>query len=535
MADNVALKSDATTTIATAAADDIGGIAYQRVKLVQGADGVNDGDICAGAPLQVTLANGSVPSHAVTNSGTFAVQASIAAAQTLATVTTVGTVSTITNVVHVDDNSGSLTVDAPVGTPAFVRLSDGSAAITTLPVSLASVPSHAVTVASGGIASGAVASGAIASGAVASGAFASGALASGSIAAGAIATGATSIAANEDDASANLDTGVKVLFVQQSTPADTAGTNGDYMMPQMSAGRVWTSANVDKINAVTPLMGNGVTGTGSQRVTIASDNTAFSVNAAITAASGALASGSVASGAIASGAVASGAFASGSIAAGAIAAGATSIADNEDVASADGDRGVKVLFKRTDTPANSSGTDGDYEQPQMSAGKLWVKHVGSFVTARTQVTRPADTNAYTANDALSDSTSAPTAGGYTLTGMGRISGGSGIITDLIFGMSTAAGTSLQGELWLFDQAITNINDNAAFSISDGDRDNIVAIVPFTTSSSGTNNASAHVTGLNIGYTCVGTANLRFLVKVINAYTPASAEVFTVRAKALQID
>lgn len=48
-------------------------------------------------------------------------------------------------VIPVSDNSGTLTVDAPVGTPVFVRLSDGSAAITTLPVSLASVPSHAVT------------------------------------------------------------------------------------------------------------------------------------------------------------------------------------------------------------------------------------------------------------------------------------------------------------------------------------------------------------------------------------------------------
>lgn len=40
-------------------------------------------------------------------------------------------------------------------------------------------------------------------------------------------------------------------------------------------------ANVSQINAVTPLMGNGVTGTGSQRVTIASDNTAFPVNATL--------------------------------------------------------------------------------------------------------------------------------------------------------------------------------------------------------------------------------------------------------------
>ncbi len=37
------------------------------------------------------------------------------------------------------------------------------------------------------------------------------------------------------------------------------------------------SVNVSQINAVTPLMGNGTTGTGSQRVTIASDNTPFHV------------------------------------------------------------------------------------------------------------------------------------------------------------------------------------------------------------------------------------------------------------------
>jgi hypothetical protein len=89
-------------------------------------------------------------------------------------------------------------------------------------------------------------------------------------------------------------------------------------------------------------------------------------------ASGAIASGAVASGAVASGAFASGALASGSIAAGAIAAGATSIAENEDVGSADGDRGVKILVTRKATPANVSGTDGDYEFPQMSAGSIWV-------------------------------------------------------------------------------------------------------------------------------------------------------------------
>lgn len=47
--------------------------------------------------------------------------------------------------VGINDSGNSITVDAPVGTPVFVRLSDGSSAISTLPVSLASVPSHAVT------------------------------------------------------------------------------------------------------------------------------------------------------------------------------------------------------------------------------------------------------------------------------------------------------------------------------------------------------------------------------------------------------
>lgn len=52
---------------------------------------------------------------------------------------------TVDGTVTVQDGGGSLTVDAPVGTPVFVRLSDGTSAIATLPVSLASVPSHQVT------------------------------------------------------------------------------------------------------------------------------------------------------------------------------------------------------------------------------------------------------------------------------------------------------------------------------------------------------------------------------------------------------
>lgn len=55
------------------------------------------------------------------------------------------------DLVHIDDNAGSLTVDAPVATPVFVRLSDGSSAIATLPVSLATLPALAAGTANVGL------------------------------------------------------------------------------------------------------------------------------------------------------------------------------------------------------------------------------------------------------------------------------------------------------------------------------------------------------------------------------------------------
>ena len=154
-------------------------------------------------------------------------------------------------------------------------------------------------------------------------------------------------------------------------------------------------------------------------------------------------------------------------------------------------------------------------------------------TCATDITRPSDVNAYTANDAWADSTSSPTTGGFTLSNAARQSGGSGVIVDIVVVSSNDPATLLQGELWIFDSAPTAVNDNAAFALSDADAKKLVAVVPFTlattTAGSGTN-SFAHLQGLNIAFTCSGSANLRYLVKVKNAYTPASAEVLTVRAK-----
>lgn len=258
--------------------------------------------------------------------------------------------------VAVSDNSSSLTVDAPVGTPVFVRLSDGSSAITTLPVSLASVPSHAVTVASGGVASGA-----IASGAVASGAFASGSIASGAIVAGAVAAGAASFVKLEDAASANGDAGVPAFAVRKATPANTSGTDGDYEALQMSAGRLWTSATIDAAlpagtNAIGKLAANSGVDVGDVDV---------------------LTCGTITPG-----------------------TGATNLGKAEDAAHSSGDVGVMALGVRAATPTDRSAgpTDGDYEPfATNSVGAVWTSQAADPAGGATvyHLVSAASTNATT--------------------------------------------------------------------------------------------------------------------------------------------
>jgi hypothetical protein len=56
MADNVAITPGDGDVVG---ADDIGGVKYQRVKMIIGADGTNDGDVAAGNPLPTVLTAGT--------------------------------------------------------------------------------------------------------------------------------------------------------------------------------------------------------------------------------------------------------------------------------------------------------------------------------------------------------------------------------------------------------------------------------------------------------------------------------------------
>lgn len=100
----------------------------------------------------------------------------------------------------------------------------------------------------------------------------------------ALAIGSTTSGSTGPIVQCAVTTAAPTYITAQNDPlsCDTAGNL------RVSTGTVTVTAtnlstNVAQINGVTPLMGNGVTGTGSQRVTIASDNTAFSVNATLSA------------------------------------------------------------------------------------------------------------------------------------------------------------------------------------------------------------------------------------------------------------
>jgi hypothetical protein len=127
------------------------------------------------------------------------------------------------------------------------------------------------------------------------------------------------------------------------------------------------------------------------------------------------------------------------------------------------------------------GTGGDTVAAKDIGG---IKHPIQFAlaqpkTIKVDVTRPADTAAYAVADAISNSTSAPTSGGFTITGAARQSGGSCLITDVCVASSNDPATRLSGEIMIFDQAVTNINDNVAYGVSDAEIKTKIATIPFS--------------------------------------------------------
>lgn len=159
----------------------------------------------------------------------------------------------------------------------------------------------------------------------------------------------------EDAASGTGHTGIPAMVIRQDTPGNTSGTDGDYEMLQVSAGRLWTSATVTAVvpgTAATSLgkaedaahssgdvgvMALGVANATHTNALSGSDGDYTPIQVDTTGKVGIR-----------------GTFA-------------------EDAAHTGADLGIFVLAKRTDSAAVSSGTDGDYSSFNVDAnGCLWT-------------------------------------------------------------------------------------------------------------------------------------------------------------------
>lgn len=198
----------------------------------------------------------------------------------------------------------------------------------------------------------------------------------------------------------------------------------------------------------------------------------------------------------------------------------------EDTASGGAESLTLMGAVRQDTPSATTSASGDYANLKTdSVGRLWV-HGTVFDVNRIaySFTRPADTTAYTAGDAISNSTSAPTiisfANASTATGTG------GIITGITISKSTAATGGARFRLYLYSTSVTAVNDNTAFAQTFANTEYMVAVQDFTLISTGTNTAFATENGLYIPYQCVATTLYAHLA-VIENYTPGNAEQFRI--------
>lgn len=149
---------------------------------------------------------------------------------TEATAQRVTIASDSTGVLSVDDNGSSLTVDN-----AALSVTGGGVEASAMRVTIASDSTGVLSIDDNG-----------------------GSITIDGTVAATIAAGATTIAKAEDVASADADVGVPAMAVRKATPANTSGTDGDYEMLQMSAGRLWASATVD---AALPAGTNTIGGT----------------------------------------------------------------------------------------------------------------------------------------------------------------------------------------------------------------------------------------------------------------------------------
>lgn len=147
---------------------------------------------------------------------------------------------------------------------------------------------------------------------------------------------------------------------------------------------------------------------------------------------------------------------------------------------------------------------------------------GLLKTATATITRPADTNAYAALDAVSNSTSAPVPA--TFANLIRVASYDGYITKarLVSSVSTQV---QRMRLHLFRSTVTAYNDNAAHTVLYANNTARIGVIDFPalkTEGTGSDCAYAYVQDLRVAVSSA-TTDVFGLLETLDAFTPASAQ------------
>lgn len=154
--------------------------------------------------------------------------------------------------------------------------------------------------------------------------------------------------------------------------------------------------------------------------------------------------------------------------------------------------------------------------------------VGGLIGEPVEVTltRPSDTTAYAANDAISSSTSSPAAIIFDLANCSVPAGGSGYIVKARL-MTNKNDITPRIRVHLYKSAPTQINDNSPFTLLWANRANRIGYIDFPAlATAGTGSDATHslVADLRLPFKlAAGETRLWAIIQTLDAFTPSSGQ------------
>lgn len=159
------------------------------------------------------------------------------------------------------------------------------------------------------------------------------------------------------------------------------------------------------------------------------------------------------------------------------------------------------------------------------------------VEAQDSVTRPSDTTAYAAGDAISDNATTATAAGYFALDFKGRPGGGLMLTDFTLHKSDQDQTNADIWVHLFTTApaFAGFEDNATLAITDAEWKEHKGSVKFDADDwANVGNGDTQTVSKTIGIVPASDSSTIYgIMSAGAAYTPGSGEIFTLTAKGVQ--